>query len=352
MARRTVTAPERRLVRDPVTNKPLWQMTSAPCINHNLYFTHPDWTASQKDMIFVSDRKEQFDLYALDDESGEIRRLTDVPDLNPYSAIPSRKEDRLYFTAGNGVWTVDVATGGVDQLTQVDGQGLTGCTLSISEKYLVTTARGDDGWRLLLVETDGSHTTEIARTKHSAYHAQFSPFDEELLLYSSDIDQRMWLIRIDGSQHRPLYAHDAKTWITHESWLGSTGEVIFVHWPYALRAIHIETEAVRTICNLNVWHPSLGPDQQTILCDTTLPDRGILAIDLVNGAFRTLCHPTSSNGGTQWAHTEPAVGEVTETTYGPQWTHPHPTFDRQGKRISFTSDRTGHPQVYVHALEG
>ena len=33
--------------------------------------------------------------------------------------------------------------------------------------------------------------------------------------------------------------------------------------------------------------------------------------------------------------------------YGPQWTHPHPAFDESGTRVVFTSDRDGHPQVYV-----
>lgn len=324
-------------------------MTDTPCINHTLYFTHPDWTASERDLLFISDREGPFNVYAMNEESGDIRRLTNLDNLNPYSTTPSKKSDRIYFTAGDSAWVVDVPTGESQQLATINAPTLTGCSLCASERYLVTTAQDEKEWRILIIGTDDGSVTEVARGGRSAYHAQFCPFDESLVLYASDIDQRMWLVRIDGSDHRPLFLHDSNTWITHESWLGDSGEVMFVHWPHALRTIHIETDAVRTICNLNLWHPSLSPDGTAIVCDTTCPDRGILIVDPADGTTRTLCHPQSSNGGTQWSQNLPAMSHVTEKTYGPQWTHPHPSFDRQGKRVSFTSDRTGHPQVYVYA---
>jgi len=36
-----------------------------------------------------------------------------------------------------------------------------------------------------------------------------------------------------------------------------------------------------------------------------------------------------------------------DTVYGPQCTHPHPSWSRDERRIVFTSDMTGTPQVYV-----
>lgn len=351
-AAKRIWAPERKQVRDPVTGAPLWQMTDAPCINHNLYFTHPDWSADGAWMLFVSDRCGQFDLYALSEETGEILRLTDVSELNGFSAVPARSENLVYFTAGGAVLAVSVPDGELRTLLHRPGLRFTGCSLSRSEKRLVTTAHADGRWRIFVVETDGSGCEEIAALSHSAYHAQFAPFDEELILYASDITQRMWLIRCDGSEHRPLFRHAPTTWITHESWLGESGEVMFVHWPFALHAIDIRTDAVRQICAINAWHPSYHPEANLIVCDTTCPDRGLLLIDPATGKYHTLCHPQSSNGGTQWALTEPASGEVTERTYGPQWTHPHPSFDRTGKRVTFTSDRTGHSQVYLCQVEG
>jgi len=38
---------------------------------------------------------------------------------------------------------------------------------------------------------------------------------------------------------------------------------------------------------------------------------------------------------------------ATDSVYGPQWTHPHPSFSADEQRITFASDRTGSTQVYV-----
>jgi oligogalacturonide lyase len=48
----------------------------------------------------------------------------------------------------------------------------------------------------------------------------------------------------------------------------------------------------------------------------------------------------------------PPVPSYEETTYGPQWTHPHPSFSPDGKYVVYTSDVSGHSQVYVVAVEG
>ena len=40
----------------------------------------------------------------------------------------------------------------------------------------------------------------------------------------------------------------------------------------------------------------------------------------------------------------------TDSVYGPQWTHPHPAFSADERRITFASDRTGRTQVYVAEL--
>jgi Tol biopolymer transport system component len=36
-----------------------------------------------------------------------------------------------------------------------------------------------------------------------------------------------------------------------------------------------------------------------------------------------------------------------DTVYGPQWTHPHPSWSHEETQVSFASDRTGVTQVYV-----
>jgi len=79
----------------------------------------------------------------------------------------------------------------------------------------------------------------------------------------------------------------------------------------------------------------------------------------------------SSNQGTQWTKSTYALaadfaaaqsaarsGQLSwmeassDSVYGPQWTHPHPSFSPDERYVTFCSDRTGHAQVYVVELNG
>jgi oligogalacturonide lyase len=105
-----------------------------------------------------------------------------------------------------------------------------------------------------------------------------------------------------------------------------------------------------------------------VLCDTAHPDIGLQLVDVATGQRQTVCHPHSSNGGSQWRRDRYALAEdwaaaaeekskalswmemKTDTVYGPQWTHPHPSFSPSERWVVYTSDVTGSPQVYAAEL--
>ena len=82
----------------------------------------------------------------------------------------------------------------------------------------------------------------------------------------------------------------------------------------------------------------------------------------------------ASSGGSQWRTSRYAVAEdwaraaqqqgsekakalswmemKVDTIYGPQWTHPHPSFSPDERRVIYASDVSGHPQVYVSEIPG
>jgi hypothetical protein len=118
---------------------------------------------------------------------------------------------------------------------------------------------------------------------------------------------------------------------------------------------------MRTIAEYNAWH--IAPDRagRRILCDTNHPDEGLQIIDAATGARRRLCLSGSSNQGSQWRKSSYALAEdfararhtlswmenAVDTVYGPQHTHPHPSWSRGESLVTFASDRTGTTQVYV-----
>jgi oligogalacturonide lyase len=124
------------------------------------------------------------------------------------------------------------------------------------------------------------------------------------------------------------------------------------------------TREIRTIVEYNAWH--IAPDRrgERILCDTNHPDEGLQIIDVATGARTKLCDSLSSNQGTQWRKSSYAVAadfagarknlswmeNASDTVYGPQCTHPHPSWSYEEDQVAFASDRTGVTQVYVVAV--
>jgi hypothetical protein len=129
------------------------------------------------------------------------------------------------------------------------------------------------------------------------------------------------------------------------------------------------TRQISTIARYNAWH--IAPDRagDRVLCDTNHPDEGIQIISVRDGSRKLVCRSESSNRGSQWRTSRYALKEDFEaaragqgsalswmeadkdTVYGPQCTHPHPSWSRDEGKIVFTSDRTGTPQVYVAAVD-
>lgn len=356
--------PEKKSAVDETTGATVWQMTDHPSVHHHLYFTNPSFTPDGRFLIFVSYRLGPPHLFAVEVSSGEIRQLTDQLDLNTFSGI-STPDGRVVFTAGESVLAVEVATGRQETLATFSGASLSNCHLSADGSTLVTNVKRGGRNAITAVKADGSGVRTIFETAGEVGHIQFSPRPDNTILYSGDVKHRVRLVDFDGSNDRLLYRQSPTEWITHESWLGPGDEVMFVHWPRAVRAIRRDGTGLRTIVNFTGWHPCSRRDGSLIVSDTHLPDIGLQLIDPATGRHRTLCHPKSSNRGTQWAFdlpagegptarptphapAPPAPGpDLRESTYGPQWTHPHPSFSLDGRWVAFTSDRTGWSQVYM-----
>jgi hypothetical protein len=198
-------------------------------------------------------------------------------------------------------------------------------------------------------------------------HPQFHPLEPDWIEFSGDPAPRMHRVRRDGSGLECLYEHGNDEFVVHETFLGMTGDIVFTVWPLRLCRMDWTTREIRVIAEHNAWH--IAPDRagERVLCDTNHPDRGIQVIDVANGAVRPVCLPQATNGGSQWRLSRYALAEDfaaarssakaggtlswmeagIDTVYGPQWTHPHPSWSRDERRVAFASDRSGWAQVYV-----
>jgi len=352
---------------DEATGAKLTRWTSHPSMQHHCYFTNPTISPDSRRGFFVSYRTGYPNLFAIDLASGELTQITDRMDINPFSPSPARRTDAIYFSARSEVWRVDTVSGETRMLHAFSGAKMGNCSLSRDDALLAIGLRYADRCELALIET-ATGAAEILHRADEIGHIQFSPRNDNQLLYSGPVTQRLWMFdRVTGVA-QPVYRQQVGEWVVHETWrCGARDEVIFPHWPYAIHAIRPDGSGLRTIAEINAWHACGSPDGNTIVCDTNHPDRGLLLIDVETGQWRALCHPGATQRGTQWQYDEPAKGAGIDTSiirsdtpekdpaptpkdastaYGPQWSHPHPSFSHDGKTVIFTSDRDGWSQVF------
>lgn len=377
-ARGTVVAPfarlsfgrssEYRRFKDEVTGAVIHQLTSHPSVNHPTYFLTSSFTPDGRHLIFTSYRSGSPQLYELEFPDGVVRRLTEGEGLHPYSATISPDGSEVYFTRKGkieGVRRRDLST---RTLWALEGAQFGECSLSADGLWIVTAMKQGAKNGVALAGTQGAPGRVLVEFPRTVIHPQFHPLDSGWIEFSGDPAPRMHRVRRDGTRLECLYEHGNDEFVVHETFLGRTGDIVFTVWPRALRRMGWESRAMTTIAEFNAWHITPNGAGTAVLCDTNHPDIGLQIVDVGTGKRRTICHSRSSNGGSQWKKSRYALEEdwaaaraekkgalswmemPTDKVYGPQWTHPHPSFSPDEKLSAYTSDVSGHPQVYVVEL--
>lgn len=352
---------EQRSFTDETTGIGIRQITSHPSHHHHPFFMIPAYADGGRYLIFISHRTGKPQLYAEEEGAEAWIQLTDRDDLSEWSIHPSPSEPYVYYTAGSQACRVNIRTLEEEALLNLGD-------VSMKEAGMVAAAMGTTAlsrsgrWWALRYGSKGDSCLLVVDTHTGAYetilrrddiaHIQFCPDDDNLIFYAGPLTDRVWCIRRDGTEHRRLYARDKgkKEWITHESWVPGTGELAFIDWPKAVRAVHPHTLAVRTIAAFNAWHASFSPHGDYMVADTNFPDIGIQLVHLATGRRDTVCFPCATNRGDHWAGPFPYDNGPIQV-YAPQHTHPHPSFHPSGLKIVFTSDRDGWAHLYEANLE-
>lgn len=340
--------------RDPATGAKVWQVTDGPAISHPSYFLQSSFFPGGRSMFFTSYRSGSPQIWRVSLDTGETRQLTHGAPVHPYSAALHPGGDALVFTRGEGLYAGDRC------IFEAPGGELGECCISRDGEWLTAAYKSGAQCGLVAGRFDGTgwHAIPFPRT---VIHPQFHPLDPEWIEFAGDPAPRMHRVRRDGSGMECLYEHGNNEFIVHETFLRSSGDLVFTIWPRALCRMDWNTRQISTITEYNAWH--IAPDQrgERILCDTNHPDEGLQIIDAATGARRQLCLSQSSNQGSQWRKSCYAVASdfadaqktlswmenAGDTVYGPQYTHPHPSWSFEEDKVAFASDRTGVTQVYV-----
>ena len=350
---------ESRTSCDPQTGAEVRQITSHPSIHHHPFYYVPAYDDAMHRLIFVSHRTCAPQLFAEIRETGELVQLTDRVDLNEWSIHPSHDGKFVYFTAGTGGWRIDLESLKEEQLLEFGtadfrehgmvGAAMGTTTLSRDDRWWAVPVKRGGAAQFFIVDTQ-SGRSEIVLERDTIGHPQFHPDDPTWLRYAGPYHSRIWVIRRDGSKNRLVYERDAakKEWIVHETWRPGSMEILTANWPHGVIGINVESGKTRQVCTFNAWHPMLNRDGTLMVADTKNPDTGLQLFDPLDdiGEQQPLCATNATNAGEHWNVGHCPYDDGPVDVYAPQHTHPHPGFSPDGKRVVFTSDRTGHAQLY------
>jgi oligogalacturonide lyase len=296
---------------------------------------------------------------------GSLVQVTERNDLAEWSVHPSLDGRFVYFTAGSSAWRVDLDSFAEEELTHfgdiemrekgVVGAAMGTTALSASGRWWAIPVKVGPVSRFVMIDTDAL-TASVFLERDTIGHPQFCPDDEDLILYAGSMTDRVWVTDRSGATNRRVYVRQHREqWVTHESWLPGRQEIAFVDWPRGMQVIDLATGTTRWITRFPAWHAiSDGPGRR-IVCDTTFPDRGLHLLPFEQGANNGveaafLCSSDASSEGAHWGGPFP-YNDGPVKVDAAQHTHPHPRFSPDGRRVVFTSDRTGYAEVYEVLLE-
>ncbi|MBK5290198.1 MAG: PD40 domain-containing protein [Acidobacteriia bacterium] len=378
-------ASEHSLHRDEVTGATVHQITSQDCINHATYFLQSSFTPDGSTLLFVSYRSGSAQLYEVSPfPAGAIRQLTDGPAIHPFSPAIAPHGQSIFFVRAGAILELNRQTLAERVVVEFAGAQLGECSLGGGGKWLTAAAKRGVESGIVAGQSDGS-AWQFIPFPRTVIHPQFHPHDPEWIEFAGDPAPRMHRVRRDGSGLECLYQHGNDEFVVHETFLGLTGDLVYTIWPRALCRMNWKTRSHSLIASCNAWHITPNRAGTQVLCDTNHPDEGLFLVDTATGRRRLICLSGSSNQGSQWRTSRYAVAEdfaaaraeqslaqraaeqapsgassseplswmevATDTVYGPQWTHPHPSFSHDERMVVFASDRTGQPQVYVVELD-
>ena len=386
---------EMRTFKDEQTGRTITQLT-ATGNNVHLYFTENSFTQGKNEIIFSSDRDSgkdraphedpEYSLYRLDLDSGAVERLTDDVMRSAHAATKTPDSTLISYTSADGkVKALDLATGKTTTIYEETGLfGIASVPSIAANRRYVAFCRNEvnaspihyqganyagfkeryyeikDG-RITVAYIDGSGAFDIFRDTHQVGHFQFSPDDPTFGTFCHEgpwnlVTQRIWYLDFIAREATPCFRQTEEDSIGHEFWTqdgyifiddrgpGHDGTITSDRTQAVVTDVHVNENAMIPFVGLmdrkgnlvkridmpfycNHYHAN--PDNSVLVGD----DVDQLVLIDISGEKATL-EPLASHG-TSW-HT--------------QSSHCHPTWDWDGSRILYASDKGGRVQLYLLEL--
>jgi len=358
MPKGSVLGPEMRRVEDPRTHAEYWLLTDSPSNSNHLYPEVRSFLHGDREMIFVSDRSGEVNLYKLDLDTGRMVQLTDRRGIRGCS-VDIDYENRVVFYGGvdgdrGWIRTVNVDTLEEElihvtpPLREVGVEPMSGLRISphAPEVATILHLKGDVS-ALYVVDVKSGEGEVIVSYPAQEYrlgHVQYHPTDKDVITYlkfnMKRIEPGLWTRKLDrntGREKRVYLLKDIREKTTHDFWERSGRYLTSVHYyrqvyfPVSIKRFPYRGGEVRNIVTSNsihFCHCRSTDDEQFIVADEIRAfENGLYLIDSLTGNLRVMCYPDSS-----WDSRGREYG------WGAMVAHPHPSFSWDNRHVAFVTD--------------
>jgi oligogalacturonide lyase len=328
--------PEKRIVPDAVTGRPLTLLTSGVVSDAKIYPTHPQWAKDGVNIIFRSgERAGSPQIFAVNETTGDIVQLTDGPGVDIGSINVARLSNRVFYLRKGETPTlqsIDLTALLADSKAgklKAGGYETThgklpesfinagGFTLDADEKSAYfgfdkekAPPRVQGGpvpqvpGGILAMDIATGQTRTVITSEFRMGHVQANPIKPGEILYcwetGGDAPQRMWIVNADGTGNREVFKEAPEDWVTHEQF-ADADHVIFnllghteklSRRPTGIVIVSLRTGEVENLGQLpfkskgrSFWHNGVTYDGRHVAADDFNGD--LYLIDRSTGA-RTL----------------------------------------------------------------
>lgn len=344
---------------DPITGVRVVQITGGKASNHHMFPSGPTCTSDGRFVVHVSHESGSPNFCCTETGTGELWRLTYRRDINPFSGALTRDDMAVLYTAGDSLWAVTMPDGTETMMASFAGSRAMEVAVSPEGRFAAVTLRSGNQGRIVEVDLASCECRDVLSREGGASRARYSPLGDRIL-YSGGAGERVRVVNRDGTGDRLFYAQSPGEWVLNGAWLDAN-TAVFVKFHDGLYAVG-GISGAQALFKGPVWHPAVRRDGKLVVCDSHSPDIGLVVMSADGTKWRTLCYPRSTNRGSRWGDHLPTgdetmeesllaggtlMAEGKESEYGPEWTHPHPSFSHDGLSVFFTSDVSGGSQVYV-----
>ncbi|MFC2115446.1 oligogalacturonate lyase family protein [Bacteroidota bacterium] len=338
------------------TGREVWQITSDSVGSVACYFERQAFTSDDRYLVFSSKREGKWRLFRADMADGIIVPLTPLErEINDddYTIHPDGKQ--ACYMDGNILYGINISS--------FEEKVLFNFSDSLREKVFFSGSFTADG-NFTLVSLRDSPIMRIYRINlktgevllaHEQDTGRFShplinPSDPDIITYVPGPDTqndmslpmerraRTWKINLRDGTQEPFLTCPYGFRATHESWSADGSRFFFYRktvpgWmPVTICSISKQGDDLREYHSsdtIRLGHGISSQDGKWFISDSQDPGRNPLTLlNLESGENTILNWPDAS-------------------TQDGQFTHVHPFFSTSGKFVSYTSDVSGVPQVYV-----